>query len=230
MDKPHSRGATYDGHRVWYRVAGSGPAMVLIRQNRVPANDRQLGLFTDRFTVFQVTPIGFGASERPAGYRPAEGIAPHILAAVDQEGIDRFAVWGYSQGGAMAAVVANSSSRAVAMISGGNPLVGVPTPGTLRRLDKEPRLPVGAHAFWHWYAGHDWDRELTAMDCTKIIYFGSDDKPVFRRKREQLIACGVDVHEFAGLDHRSCNDGPDFELRVVPTVLDCLSAAHPSGW
>jgi pimeloyl-ACP methyl ester carboxylesterase len=225
-----SRGATYDGHRVWYRVAGSGPALVLVRQNRVPADDRQLQLFSDRFTVLQVTPIGFGASERPAGYRPSDGVAPHILAAIDQEGIDRFAVWGYSQGAAMAAAVARATPRAVAMVCGGNPLIGVPTPGTLRRLDREPRLPVGAHAFWHWYASHDWDRELRAMECTKIVYFGSEDNPALRRRREQLITCGVDVHEFAGLDHHTCNSGPDFEQRVMPAVVECLAAVHSCAW
>lgn len=230
MVETRTCGATYEGHRIWYRIAGSGPALVLIRQNRVPAGDRQLGLFADRFTALRVTPIGFGASERPVDYRPAEGIAPHVLAVLDQEGIDRFAVWGHSQGGAMAAAVARATPRAVAMIAGGHPLIGEPTPGTLRRMDGEPRLPIGAHAFWHWYANHDWDRELSAMTCTKIMYFGSEDRPSLRRRREQMIACGVDVHEFAGLDHQTCDSGPEFERRVLPTVLGRLTEAHPSGW
>lgn len=230
MPESRSRGATYDSHRIWYRVAGSGPALVLIRQNRVPADDRQLSLFADRYTALQVTPIGFGASERPADYRPPNGIAPQVLAVLDQEGIDRFAVWGYSQGAAMAAVVALATPRAVAMIAGGHPLIGEPTSGTLRRLDKEPRLPIGAHAFWHWYAAHDWDRELSAMACTKIVYFGSEDRPTLRRRREQLIASGVDVYEFAGLDHQTCDSGLGFEQRVLPAVVERLTQAHPSGW
>ncbi|NEE02283.1 alpha/beta fold hydrolase [Phytoactinopolyspora halotolerans] len=233
MADARSGRATYDGCLVWYRISGSGPPLVLIRQNRVPKNDQQLALFAGRFTAIQVTPVGFGASDRPVGYRPPGGIAPSILAALDQEGIDRFVVRGYSQGGAMAAVVAQATRRVCAMIADGSPVIGVPTPGTLRRLDKEPRLPVGAHAFWHYYAGFEWDRELTTMECTKIVYFGSEDRSTasqVRRSRERLIACGVDVFEFSSLDHRTCGSGTDAERRVVPTLLDALDAALPSGW
>lgn len=68
------------------------------------------------------------------------------------------------------------------------------------------------------------------MESTKIVYFGSDDKPSLRRRRQQLIASGVDVLEFAGLDHQTCNSGPEFEERVIPALVELLATAHPAGW
>ncbi len=53
---------------------------------------------------------------------------------------------------------------------------------------------------------------------------------IIRARRDQLIACGVHVLDFAGLDHRTCESGPEVADRVVPTIVDLLDAELPDGW
>ncbi|HZX07976.1 alpha/beta fold hydrolase, partial [Kribbella sp.] len=65
----------------------------------------------ERFRVFQLHPIGFGASDRPDVY-DFGSIGEQVLAVLDHEGVDRFSVWGFSQTACMAAMVARSTDRA----------------------------------------------------------------------------------------------------------------------
>jgi hypothetical protein len=51
--------------RISYRLAGSGPALVLVKPHRAPKDYVQLRLLADRFTLLQINPLGYGASDRP---------------------------------------------------------------------------------------------------------------------------------------------------------------------
>ncbi|WP_405062244.1 alpha/beta hydrolase [Kribbella sp. NBC_01505] len=192
----------YGDVRIAYEVSGSGPVLVLLKNNRQPANFPAARWLADRFRVLQVQPVGFGASDRPAAY-DFGSIGEQVLAVLDHEGLDRFAVWGFSQTSAMAAMVARSTDRADALVMGGLPPIGFPTDSEMRRLEREPRLPRPPLEFWRAYRSFDWHHELRVFAGTKVVYLGTADraiKPV-RRLRPVLEGIGFAYLEFEGLDH-----------------------------
>jgi pimeloyl-ACP methyl ester carboxylesterase len=214
----------FAGYRISYRVAGAGPALVIVNPHRYPKERIELGRLSGRFRVIQVSPLGFGDSDRPENY-PAAGIHEQVLRVADSEAADRFVIWGYSQGGAMAAAVAQATARVTAMVTGGFSLLDQPTDAWIRRMDREQRVPVAARTFWHWYKRFDWLHELGAMQIPKLVYVGAMDRtqaPGIRRTRDLLRGRGMSVIQFDGLDHLTCQRGPDFSGRVLPTLLKWL--------
>jgi pimeloyl-ACP methyl ester carboxylesterase len=225
--------AEISGHRIAYRVAGQGPALVVLNNARVrTAYLTLLHLLSDHFRVIQIDPLGTGASDRPRDY-PYGGVHDHVLAVIDQEEVETFAVWGYSKPGAMAATVAQATSRVAALIVGGFSLVrGGPSDARLARMDREQRVPAMDRAFWHWLKRFDWLDELAAMPCPKLVYFGSEDRtqgPGIRRSRAALTERGVTVIELDGLDHATCMAEPALSTLVRPTIVDWLATVG-TGW
>jgi pimeloyl-ACP methyl ester carboxylesterase len=214
-----------DGARIAYRASGSGPALVLMKNNRRPLNYPVTDVLAQRFRVLQIHPVGFGAADRPEEY-DFGSIGRQVLAVLDHERIDRFAVWGFSQPACMSAVVARSTDRAAALVMGGVAPIGFPTDGTMRRMEREPRLPKAALEFWRSYRSYDWHHELRCYEGTKVAYMGTAD-PAIRRLRKLkpvLEGIGFSYLEFEGLSHASCGLGDESAdgLRVARTVADRL--------
>jgi len=215
------------GHGISYQVAGDGPAVVLVKPHRQPRVYELVPLLSDRYTVIQIEPLGFGASDRPSDH-PEDGVSEQVLTVLARERVDRFIVWGYSAGGAMALAVARASSRVTAVVAGGWSPGGGPSATRVRRLEREGRTPAASLAFWRWYARFDWLDELAAMPLPRLVYVGSDDGPRVRgprgvpRTRPALVERGVTVMEFSGLDHQTCNAEPALSRQVVPSVIDWL--------
>jgi pimeloyl-ACP methyl ester carboxylesterase len=173
--------------------------------------------------------LGFGGSQRPAVHPE---IHRQVLDVLDREGIGRFAVWGYSQGAAMAATVAVATDRVMALVAGGFSLLNRPTPARLDWLCENPRVPAAARAFWREFAAHDWWAELAALACPSLVYVGGADRQfasAARRTRGWLLDHGTTVWELDGLDHRGCDDEPHVSTLVVPRVTDWLDAVHRRG-
>jgi pimeloyl-ACP methyl ester carboxylesterase len=230
--QPRSGRVPFAGHDISYRVAGRGPALVLVKPHRYPKDYLQLRLLADRYQVIQVEPLGFGASDRPHRL-PGAGLHEQVLAVVDREAVDRFVVWGYSQGGAMAAAVARASPRVVAMVAGGFSLATQPTAAWVDRMDRQQRVPNAARTFWRQFKRFDWVAELAAMGCPSLLYVGGEDRVQaggLRRTRASLADAGAIVVEFDGLDHRTCDREPAMSTRIVPTVVDWLNNTVGSSW
>ncbi|QDP95436.1 alpha/beta hydrolase [Microlunatus elymi] len=191
-----------DGARVAYRVAGDGPSVVLIKNNKHPLDFPVAQLLAPSFRTFQIQPVGFGASDRPARY-DFGSIDRQVLAVLDAEDVGNFVVWGFSQTAFMAALVARATYRAVALVAGGADLLGHPSDADMRRLEREPRLPVSNLEFWRAYRRYDWHHELRQMEQPTLIYLGTDDPRLtkLRRLEPTLRGCGCDYLEFDGLDH-----------------------------
>jgi pimeloyl-ACP methyl ester carboxylesterase len=196
------------GSRIAYQVRGSGPALVLLKNNRRPPQYPVSDFLADRFRVFQLHPIGFGASDRPHVYDFGD-IGSQVLTVLDHEGVDRFSVWGFSQTACMAAMVARSTDRAVGLAMGGVAPIGFPSDGEMRRMEREPRLPRAALEFWRDYRSHDWHHELRCYPGITVAYMGSADPAIrrFRRLRAVLGGIGVAYLEFEGLNHGTCGLG-----------------------
>ncbi|MGZ0150815.1 alpha/beta fold hydrolase [Kribbella sp. WER1] len=220
------------GARIAYRVSGAGPALVLIKNNRRPPDYAITGFLSDRFRVFQVHPVGFGASDRPGTYEFGS-IGDQVLTVLDHEGVERFGVWGFSQTACMAAMVARSTDRAGALAMGGVVPIGMLTDAEMRRLEREPRLPRAALEFWRAYRSYDWHHELRCYPGHRVAYMGTAD-PAFRRFRRQravLEGIGVRYLEFEGLNHSNCGlgDGTAAGLGVAARVSGEMLRATPRG-
>ncbi|MFI7061918.1 alpha/beta fold hydrolase [Kribbella sp. NPDC050124] len=212
-----------DGARIAYRVSGDGPAIVLMRNNRRPVDLPVVADLSQRFRVLQIHPVGFGASDRPDEY-DFGSIGDQVLAVCDHEGVDRFAVWGFSQTGAMAALVAHQTTRATALVMGGRPPIGSPTDAEMRRLEREPRLPHANLKFWRAYVAVDWHHVLRTLDAPTLIYIGTADKAInrLRRLRPVLEGIGCTYIEFNDLDHRSSGLDDTTDPIILNTITDWL--------
>jgi pimeloyl-ACP methyl ester carboxylesterase len=227
----------FDGHRLAYRVAGSGPALVVLNGYRRRADLVQMRVLSDRWRVFQIDPIGYGYSDRVPGYAD-EALTGHVLSVLDRYDVDRFIIWGYSQRGAMAACIARSTTRAAAMVSGGFVIIGSPTPGQVRRLERELRPGDPSRPFWRYFVSFDWEAELAAMRPPKLVYCGTEDNGDqgrrIRRHRERLEDLGVDVLMFEGLDHLTCGYGVDDSLAqidmVIPAIVTWIERRVGATW
>ena len=227
------RHVTLDGARIAYQVTGSGPAIVVIKNNRRPPDYGAVPLLAHSFSVFQVHPVGFGASDRPGRFEFGD-IAQQLLAVMDQEEVGRFVVWGFSQGAAMAVMAARATARAAAVVAGGFPLIGVPTDGVIRRMEREPRIPRASLEFWRAYRRLDWATELRALDCPKLTYIGTEDpaRKTMRRVSGVLRYCGCDYVELEGLNHVTGGLGDCSNAGVATTraVTRWLAETLPGSW
>lgn len=216
-----------DGARVAYRVAGDGPAIVLIKNSEHPVDFPVAQLLASNFRTLQIQPVGFGASDRPERY-DFGSIDRQVLAVLDAEHVDNFVVWGFSQTAFMAALVARSTDRAVALIAGGADLLGHPSDADMRRLERERRLPVSSLEFWRAYRRYDWHYELRRMRQPTLIYLGTLD-PRFKKLRRlepALRGCGCDYLEFDGLDHTTSglSDGADGGARTTSAITTWMKS------
>lgn len=223
----------FDGHRLAYRVSGTGPALVVLSLYRRAADMPQARLLSDRWRVFQIAPLGYGYSDRVPGYA-GEALVDQVLAVLDRHDAGRFAVWGYSKGGAMAACIARATPRAAGLICGGFALGdGGPRPGVLRQLDRRLAPDHPSRSLWWWCKEFDWSAELANMAAAALLYWGTDDRQMAKRldrARGQLGLQHVDFLEFPGLDHQAGNASPALEDRVVPGVAHWLSDRLGPSW
>jgi pimeloyl-ACP methyl ester carboxylesterase len=215
--------AEFAGHGIAHRVLGRGPTIAVVKPHRGPKVYEFVSVLSRRYTLVQIEPLGHGWSDRPSPH-PTGGVHEQVHAVLDQEGVDRFVIWGYSAGGAMAMAVAAASDRVTAMVCGGWSPAERPNEAAMERGG----TPAGQRAFWHWYAAFDWMDELGAMQIPRLVYVGTDDGPRMRgprgipRTRGALSERGVTVMELGGLDHLTCMAEPAFSARVGPAVTSWL--------
>lgn len=98
----------------------------------------------------------------------------------------------------------------------------------MRRLEREPRLPVASLEFWRAYRRYDWHHELRMMQQPKLVYLGTGDPRIrkLRRLAPALRGCGCDYLEFDGLDHATSgfSDEATGGQRTTSAITACLRA------
>ena len=222
----------FDDHRIAYRVTGRGPALVVLSLYRRREDMVHVRLLSGRWQVFQIAPLGYGSSERVPGYA-GKVLPDQILAVLDRHEVDRFVVWGYSIGGAMAACIARATPRAAGLVCGGLSLLDFPTPGIMRQMDRRLRSDHPSRSLWRWLKSFDWSSELSAMSCARLLYWGGEHRQMARRlwrAEDQLAMQDVDCIEFPGLDHSGCNTAQALENPVVPAVASWMSRRLGPSW
>jgi pimeloyl-ACP methyl ester carboxylesterase len=221
----------YDGHRLAYRIAGKGPALVVLNLYRRREDTIQVQLLSDAFKVVEVAPLGYGRSDRVAGYA-GEALADQVLSMLDHHGVDRFVIWGYSAGGAMAACIARETPRAAGVACGGFAFDSL-TDGVMRQMER--RLPEGhpGRTLWPWVRSFDWAEELMAMSSPLLFYWGAEDRQMakrLRRMRGQLWRDGIDFAEFECLDHAACGGDEAAREVVIPAVRSWVARRLGGPW
>ena len=228
----------FDGHRLAYRVTGEGPALVVLNLYRRRDDMVQARVLGDRWRVFQVHPLGYGYSERVPGYA-GEALAAQVLAVLDHHGADRFVVWGYSQGGAMAACIARATPRTAGLVCGAYSLLDHPTDARMRQMDR--RLPPNhpSRTLWTWVKRFDWAEELRSLHCPSLFYWGREDRNQARglRRAQELLGGhdlfgGQDIEfaEYAGLGHEAGGEPQFLTDTVTPMVVDWAARRVGSTW
>lgn len=243
------------GHTISYEDHGEGKALVLVPGLGSPARewtDRgYLESLANSFRVLVVDPLGHGRSEVPAN--PHEYLDPDVsedvVAVMDAAGVEQAAVWGYSRGSSLAAIVAvEHPERADSLVLGGF----IPASG-------DPDLEIPAYvqamldgdwqAAFEWWALSESDRQymvdyshpqgvagsilgskrstyrvdLGRITCPVLAYYGSGDVADDPRPAEICAALGTRLVTLPGEhDHaEGFNDGP----AVVPIVLEFLESS-----
>lgn len=222
---------------VWWSAAGDGPAVVVPRLN-VDWSTLNLSALTDRFRMVIVAPRGFGPSARPGSYHGTRFMAD-ILRVLDHLGIGRYATFGYSMDGAMAARLAVGSPRVTAVACGGFPLTADLTGMAQRargrnavaRQDPEAWAdlvaaydPEAAVAFWD-DVGQLPHAALADVACPVRAWWGERDAvlstllPPDELGRD-LASRGVAYNVVPGLDHTAMLDQLDL---ILPTIASWLA-------
>lgn len=224
----------FDGHRMAYRVEGEGPALVVFQLYRRREPMIHSRVLSDRWRVFEISPLGYGRSDRVPGY--AGELLPHqILTVLDHHDVDRFVIWGYSKGGAMAATVARATPRAAGLVCAAFALGAVPTPGLIRQMDRRVRPDDPDRTLWRWVSEIHWDDELRAMSIPRLLFWGSEDTSVqmakrLRKIRERFAGEDIDFVEFPGYGHAEISSDEVSTDVVFPVVAAWIDRRLGRAW
>ena len=122
---PTIRYCTTPAGRVAYSTVGSGPALLcdtgwvthLLRQPELTPFGSFLAALAERFTVIRYDKPGCGLSDRDAIDLSFDGQVATALAVADAVSVDRFSLFGASQGGQLAmAIAAHHPDRVDALV------------------------------------------------------------------------------------------------------------------
>lgn len=119
MTSIQRRFVSLHGRQVHYRIAGSGPALLLIHQS--PQNSRMwhalMQRYADRYTVIAPDTPGFGYSDAlPGNPMSIAEFGAATLEFTDAIGLQRFAVFGMHTGGLIATWLAWANPQRVAAL------------------------------------------------------------------------------------------------------------------
>ena len=150
-----------DGHRISYLVAGTGPTLVLIPALLQSAEHWESVGYIERFAarnrVIAIDLLGHGKSDGPTdreAYGP-EAVVEHVVAVLDRERVRSACIWGYSDGGEIALLIARRRPDSIVGVVIGAMFLGDVIAG-LRSLGKDLHhmVEVAASAL----EGGDWTR------------------------------------------------------------------------
>ena len=104
LEQPHARRLTLHGHRIAYRQAGSGPALVLIHgiTSSSATWQRVIPYLARHFTVIAPDLAGHGDSDKPRGDYSLGAHASSIRDLLVALGHERASIVGHSLGGGIA--------------------------------------------------------------------------------------------------------------------------------
>ncbi|MGI9155701.1 MAG: alpha/beta fold hydrolase [Marmoricola sp.] len=213
-----------------YRVAGSGPALV-VPQCNVDWSTVDLCPLERRRTVVTISPRGFMSSSRPDGYS-LPGMVADVERVLDDLDIGDYATFGYSMNGAMASLLGVDNPRVRAVVCGGFPTTG-PYDALAGRMATILQQTKRDPAVWaELVATHAPDAVLAFYEGLGRLapgalvdrlagpvwsWWGSEDERLeelggIELHRQGLADRGLPFEVLAGLDHSGALDRIDLAL------------------
>jgi pimeloyl-ACP methyl ester carboxylesterase/class 3 adenylate cyclase len=193
-----------DGVRIAYAVAGNGPPLVRpatwlthLQHDWVsPLWRPMLTALATNYTLVRYDERGCGLSERHVDRFDVDAWVDDLEAVVDALGLERFPLFGQSQGAAVAiAYAARHPERVSRMVLYG---------GFLRGAARNPRIDASA---------------LTALQTLTRAGWGGTN-PAFRRIFATLMVPQADVDELRWFDElQSSSTTPDNAVRLLDAFL-----------
>jgi pimeloyl-ACP methyl ester carboxylesterase len=216
-----------DGHRVAWRVLGSGPPLLAPECN-YSWSASMLDAMSRDFTVVVATPTDFGASERVGAPYVRARWASEMRAVLDHLGVERCGVFGYSFTGAFGPWLAQQlPPRVAAVVAGGFPLLGSyeitaadvrsqcadieADPATYAAIYDERFDPRAGLAFYEGLAALPDHSLVDACPCPLYCFWGDGDTDAVamvmsnRELSRGLADRGVTHHVVRGFDHEGLN-------------------------
>lgn len=218
---------TVHGHRVAWRVLGSGPPLFAPECN-YSWTSNMVDAMSRNFTLIVATPTDFGASERVgAPYVPARWAA-EMSEVLDHLGVQRCGLFGYSFTGAFGPWLAQRlPDRIAAVVAGGFPLLGsyeitaIDVRGQLAAIEADPATyaaiyserfdPHAGLAFYESLASLQDHSLVDSCPCPLYCFWGDEDTDAVamvmpsNELSEGLAERGVTHHVFRGFDHEGLN-------------------------
>jgi len=211
-----------DGLDLRYRIAGSGPALLLPEFN-FSWDHLDVSLLTRRFTVIIASPRGFASSARithDGGYRITD-LAGDLVAVVEAAGFERFSVLGYSFTGALAPWLAHLTGRVDAVVSGGFPIAGDYSPlypeirSRAEAITADPAAWSKLASIFDLRAALEFYQQLSRLPpdfliddlrCPLFAFWGEDDEEIARAGGAPALSRALDRRllqhaSFPGYDH-----------------------------
>lgn len=188
---------TNDGFRLWYEVAGEGPAIIFPAQFRAECAALAAAL-AEGHRVVRYKPrqfVGVMEAEEEAGgpweptawsRYPLEMEIADLHAVADAAGVGEFVLAGYSGMAALAGFLVTASDRAVGLMAGGFPLLAdlgywrgyvEGCRAALQQAglpDKANEHHMGVLMYREW-AERDDTEALAALKGPKILWYGTRD-------------------------------------------------------
>jgi pimeloyl-ACP methyl ester carboxylesterase len=239
------------GFDIRYEDAGAGPAIVLIPGWTMSAADWRDAGYVDQLRashrVLNMDPLGNGLSAKP--HAPEDykwrDVAADVVAVLDDAGVDRAVLWGYSRGAglAIAAAVEFPDRVAGVITNGGGNITRSFAPDSPTAAMDEAMLAGDFEPLWEEYDFSAEDRAydtevndptaLAAMqvaidrygrsiDCGQVhapalALVGSRDDP--DHDRITAAATGAELHVLPGLNHLEAFSRLDLVMPIVRGFL-----------
>ncbi len=222
-----------DGVRIHYMELGEGTPVVLIHGFTANAEWKWFkpgiaAALAERYRVVAIDARGHGQSEKPHDammYGPK--MAGDVIALMDELGISRAHIHGYSMGGSiLTQIVANHPDRVITAIYGGSG-VRETDPAWQARVPNDPEPPESAPSTarrgerWSDYPGFD----RTALDAVRAYPWTDDQRAIDLTKvRIPVLAIVGEYDRPHERTHRMTRELDDFRLLVLPG--DTHGSAH----
>jgi hypothetical protein len=236
------------GADAWFEVHGNPKGLnvflagPVFSRTLVPANAKlqteikegYIRYLGDRYKLLMSDYPHLAVVERTAGnsLMTANDVCKDYVAVADAAGMDHFAAAGYSWGGNSVLQLATRSSRVVAVVVGGWPVIDGPYQLLLQTVEKlhqeSPEKPeIGRYAnYYKSLQGWPGRAEVAKLMCPRLNYIdtgdgeGTDFIGRFRRSRKTIQELGWETEEVTSGNGHPGGLMPDVACPVIRKFLD----------
>lgn len=234
--------------RVHYRVAGSGPPLLMVHQSPRSSAEYEalMGDWSDRFTCIAPDTPGFGQSDPLPGEPEIDDFARATLAFLDALGVERCAAYGFHSGAIILMRALRLEPKRFPTVAMGGYAVWTPAEHALfgdRYLPPFTPQPYGEHLTWLWnrMLEQSWAFPWFDLRAEARLSVAHDDVARVDQAVREMLDAGEHYRAGYGAVLRATRDLPAPAEPVPPTLITAYDGdplqAHldrlgdlPEGW